>query len=302
MKRHTQRARPDLSSTRRASTLTLQLTSEEREKIEKDAAACGLKAPQYLKTLALGELQGRQQGAPAENAFQLRENELGLLKRIELLALLTESEVLQVINKLQVRNFRKNEIVLVEEDSNDFMYVILEGEVKVTRTSEDGKEIILALHAAGDFFGEMSLIDGQMTSATVTAIEESLIALISKEDFYSLLYNEKKILLSLLQSFCRRIRASNKTIEILSYTNAQQRIKALFRVLAGKYGVESGEGTVLNIQIAHRDIAGMTGLTRETVTKIMTELRDEGCISILADKFIRLNNRFAGSWTQRRKT
>ena len=301
MKRRTQHARPDLSSTRRATTLTLQLTAGEREKIEKDASARGLKTPQYLKALALGELQG-QQGARAENAFQLRESELGLLRKIELLALLTEGEVLQVINKLQVRNFRKNEIVLVEEDSNDFMYVILEGEVKVTRTSEDGKEIILAIHSAGDFFGEMSLIDGQTTSATVTAIEESLIALISKEDFYSLLYNEKKILLSLLQSFCRRIRASNKTIEILSYTNAQQRIKALFRALAGKYGVKSGEGTVLNIQIAHRDIAGMTGLTRETVTKIMTELKDEGCISILADKFIRLNNRFAGSLSRRRKT
>ena len=80
-----------------------------------------------------------------------------LLKNTKLFHSLTDDEMDQIIKKMNVRKIKKNETILYEEDTNEFMYVILLGKVKVIRTTEDGKEIILAIHKSGSFFGEMSL-------------------------------------------------------------------------------------------------------------------------------------------------
>src|SRR5208283_3720163 len=115
-----------------------------------------------------------------------------------LLSSLNEEELLKALDKFSVRNYKKNEIALQQEDSNRFMYLILKGSVRIFMVTEEGKEIILAMHRAGDFFGEMSLIDGKTASATVVAADDCTIAVISKDNFFSLLFTEKKILLSLL--------------------------------------------------------------------------------------------------------
>jgi len=83
--------------------------------------------------------------------------------------------------------------------------------------TEEGKEIILAVHQAGDFFGEMSLIDGKTTPASVIATEDSLVAIISKKDFYSILLVQNKLTISLLKIFCSRLRKSWDTIQLLNF-------------------------------------------------------------------------------------
>ena len=104
------------------------------------------------------------------------------LKNIQLFSSLTDEELHQISNRIVLKEFKKNKVILYEEDTNMFMYVILFGEVKVFQTTEDGKDIILAMHSAGEFFGEMSLIDGETVPATVSATKNSLIAIISKRD------------------------------------------------------------------------------------------------------------------------
>lgn len=108
---------------------------------------------------------------------------IDFLRNIQLFASLTEKELIDVSTKIVMKEFSKNEIILREEDTNEIMYIILVGKVKAVQTTEDGKEIILAIHQADEFFGEISLIDGKTSSATVVAIEDSLIAIISKRIF-----------------------------------------------------------------------------------------------------------------------
>jgi CRP/FNR family transcriptional regulator len=118
--------------------------------------------------------------------------EIESLRNIQLFSSLSDEELRLVSDKLVLKRFRKNEIILQEEDTNEYMYIILDGKVKVIQTTEDGKEILLAIHQSGDSFGEMSLIDGKTSPATVIATENSSAAIISKKDFYSILETQEK--------------------------------------------------------------------------------------------------------------
>jgi CRP/FNR family transcriptional regulator len=172
------------------------------------------------------------------------------------------------------------------------MYIILTGKVKVIQTTEDGRETILAFHKSGDFFGEMSLIDGKTTPATVLATEDTLTAIISKKDFQILLFTQKKVFENLLQILCSRLRESWDKIQMLNFKNASHRIKMLFLMLSNEYGKKSSEGITLQIKLTHQDIANMAGITRETVTRIIDRWQREKELTVLENKFIHLKPDF----------
>jgi len=214
------------------------------------------------------------------------------LKHIDLFSSLTDDELSQISDKINIKYFKKSEIILYEQDTSRYMYMILKGQVKVFQTTKDGKEVFLALHKAGDFFGEMSLIDGKTSPATVIATEDSSIAIVSKNDFYTSINKEKKILINLLMILCSRLRESWETIQLLNLKNASDRIKILFLMLSNKYGEKTPDGMTLNIKLTHQEIADMTGMTRETVTRVIDRLLREGEISILNSRLIQLNADF----------
>jgi len=214
------------------------------------------------------------------------------LKGIPLFSTLTDEELERIAEKITIGTFKRNEVIFHEEDTNEYMYIILSGKVKVVQTSEEGKEIILALHKPKDFFGEMSLIDGKTAPATVAALENSIIAIIAKRDFRSLLAMQNKVLANLLQIFCARLRNSYSRIQILSFSNASQRIKTLLVMLSNMYGKKADEGVTIDMKLTHQNIADMTGITRETVTRILNRWQKEGEISVLRNKYIQLNPEF----------
>jgi CRP/FNR family transcriptional regulator len=217
---------------------------------------------------------------------------IAYLKNIKLFTSLSDDELRQMSDKVTVKRFRKNETILYEEDTTEFMYMIFSGSVKVIKTTGDGKEIILSVHQAGNFFGEMSLIDGKTLPASVLATEESIISFVSKKDFFSILFSQKKVLENLLKILSSRLRNSWETVKLLSYNQASQRVRALFFMLAEEYGQQTEEGIKLTIRLSHQDISEMTGMTRETVTRILDKWQKAGEITILENKVIRLNPSF----------
>ncbi len=217
---------------------------------------------------------------------------IDFLRNSDLFSSLTDEELNRIGSKIRIEEFKKNEVVLYEEDTNEFMYIILFGKVKVIQTTEDGKEIILAVHKSDDYFGEVSLIDGKTSPATVQTLENSLIAFISKKDFYSLLFTQSKVLDKLLQIFCSRLRESWERIYLLNAKNASDRVKLLFLTLSYKNGNKTPEGVVLNLKLTHQEIADMTGLSRETVTRIIDGLQRDGEITVLKNKLICLKSKF----------
>lgn len=220
------------------------------------------------------------------------DQQVDALESIQLFSTLSSEELEQVGKRVVKKRFKKNEVILYEEDTNEFIYMILEGGVKVVQTSEDGKETILAMHQPRDFFGEMTLIDGKTVPATVVATEDSHVAIISRKDFRSMLYGQNKVLERLLEILCGRLRESWDKIKILTYKDASLRIKMLFVMLSGEYGEKAPEGVTLKVKLTHQSVADMTGLARETVTRVLDRWQRDGEIAVLKNKYILLGPDF----------
>ena len=223
------------------------------------------------------------------------DNTISLLKNIELMDSLSDQELREISAAFVIKKVNKNELVLQEEDTNNVMYMILSGELKVVQASASGNEIIFAIHGAGQFFGEISLIDGKTSPATVISAKESIIALIPKQDFFGLIGRHVKIRDKLLQIMCIRLRDSWEKIRMLTMKDPSERIKALFLGLCHSSEKSTQQGTVLKVKLTHQDIADMTGLTRETVTRILKKWQNSGKITILKQRLIRLNSGFMKS-------
>jgi CRP/FNR family transcriptional regulator len=219
------------------------------------------------------------------------EDKIEFLKNIELFSSLTDDELREITRSIVIKKFRKGQTILYEEDTNEYMYIIFEGEVKAIQTTEEGKEIILAMHGSGDFFGEISLLDGKTIPARVMATKDAITVIISKRDFYSLL-GHNKVAIKMSQILCSRLRESWAKVQMLNFNNASQRVKMLLIMLSDKYGSKSDEGIILKIKLKHQDIAEMSGMTRETVTRVIDKLQKSGEIELLSNKFIRLTPDF----------
>jgi CRP/FNR family transcriptional regulator len=163
--------------------------------------------------------------------------------------------------------------------------------VKVVQATEDGKEILLAIHKTHEFFGEVSLIDGKTARATVQASEDSFIAFIAKKDFYALLSSQQKVLEKLLQILCSRLRDSWRRIYLLNFKHASDRVKTLFLSLSFENSIRTPEGIELNLKLTHQEIADMTGLTRESVTRVLDKLQKDAEIIVLKNKRICLTEK-----------
>jgi len=221
-----------------------------------------------------------------------RDHILELLGNIRLFSSLSSKELHQLIGKVEIKRLRKGEVILSEEDTNQYMYVILAGKVRVVQTTKDGKEIILAIHQSGESFGELSLIDNKTAPAMVLAAENSVVAIISRKDFYALLYTQGKVIETLLQILCSRLRDSWGRIQLLSLGNASQRLRMLFLRLSREHGKQDAEGTILTVRLTHQDIANMVGTTRETVTRTIDKWQKGGEIKFLKGKYILLRHAF----------
>jgi len=212
--------------------------------------------------------------------------DLNLLENIHLFRGLTRPELDKVRERIAIKRFKKNEIILSEEDTNKYMYVILKGRVRAVQATEEGREIVLGMHSTGEMFGEISLIDENTVPASVIAATDSLVATISREVFVEWLHTRPKILDNLLDMLCRRLRESMERIRMLNMNNASQRIQMLFMKLIRDYGEKQGEAYLLKLKLTHNEIANMTGLTRETVTRIMKRWKSEGLLLAKGGTFV----------------
>jgi CRP/FNR family transcriptional regulator len=214
------------------------------------------------------------------------------MKQMQMFFSLTSAELESLVDKIIIRQYKANEVILHENDTNNFMYLILSGRVKAVQTTEDAREIIRAIHKTGDSFGELSLIDSKSPAAEVIAMESTTAAIISKLNFFSILYSHKKVLDNVLLMFCSRLRDTMHRLEITNFKSAYQKIVALLQRLSNEYGEPVTEGLLLNIKLTHQNLADMSGLTRETVTRVLNRLKKDGEIAVRKNKTIYLNPLF----------
>ncbi len=185
------------------------------------------------------------------------------------------TETLESIASLLIeRRFPKHKTIVEEGAPGDYMYIISEGRVKVTKLSGDGREKILELLDVGDFFGEMSLFDDAPRSASVKAMSDVRIMALARNDFLRLLSSSPGLALSVIQELTRRLRQVDEQASSLSFQRVKERTMGLLVRLAKE--ASSHEGRRKTPVLTHQQIADMIGTSRETVTRAVKGLKDEG--------------------------
>ena len=198
-----------------------------------------------------------------------------LLKTVSLFWDLDKTELGYISDKMVSKKFENGNLIFLEESEGKNLFFVVEGSVKVTRLSKDGREVILAMLNAGDFFGEMSLLDGEARSANVIALEKTEVLSLNRDDFLVVLQDYPKIAIQLLKEMTSRLRKSDRQIVSLSLSDAEKRIALCIVRFADEQGViKNGQVTIPKIPI-QQDIANMAGTSRETVSRAMSLLTEE---------------------------
>jgi CRP-like cAMP-binding protein len=204
------------------------------------------------------------------------------LRKVPLFEDLADDELGEVAAFFRERKYAKNNVVFLENETGDYMYMVREGRVKVVLQLPSGKETILAFHDAGEFFGEMSLIDGGTTPATVMTVEPSVIYSVSRRDFRNLLQfpavNE-----AMMRILCLRCRDAWAQVELLTLQHADARIRAVLLRLSQQRGERTEQGVAIP-RLAHRELADMAGITRESASRALSKLQKDGLLEVAGDR------------------
>jgi len=207
-------------------------------------------------------------------------NKTNFLKNIPIFSDLEENSLNQILELGSLKMYAKDEIILNEDEAGTALFVIVNGKVKISRSSKDGKEVILTIMNESDFFGEMAILDGFSRSATVTALEESKLFIVQRNDFLTLLKNHTEVSIALLQELTQRLRAAGMKIKALSLKDAEGKVATVILQLAEEIGkIKQGVVEIEKLPYQH-ELANMAGTSRETISRTLHTFAKKGLVEL----------------------
>jgi len=209
------------------------------------------------------------------------------LAAVPLFSGLDEPAIARVARGLRRRRFRRGETIFHLGDPGDALFIVAGGIVKITLPSEAGDEAILATLQAGDFFGELALLDGAPRSATAIALEPTETLVLPRERFRELIAEEPAIRDALLAALARELRRLTIHVEELHFLDIAGRLAANLARLADEQGVRLADGAIrLAAPLTQSDLASMVGCTRQSVNKLLGVFVDDGLIRLERESIV----------------
>ncbi len=213
-----------------------------------------------------------------------------MLENVPLFSGLSEAALAEVEQHGSVRSFRKGSIIINQDDESYSLYVILSGSVKVYISGDDGREAVLNHQSAGDYFGDLALIDKQPRVASVMTLENSKFMIISREDFMTCLSRNPEIAINLIKPMTHRMRMLAQNVSSLALLDVYGRVA---RTLLQRAVEQDGE--LVTERLTQQEIADMVGASRAMVSRILTDLKTGGYITI-AKKCITIHQKLPLHW------
>lgn len=181
--------------------------------------------------------------------------------------------------KHEFRQFKKDQFIYFPNDEADHIYIVAEGRVKIGHYLEDGKEIVSSILTKGEIFGELALAgeDKRRDFAQVMDNNTSICPL-SIEALKALMKDDKELSFRLLKLVGLRLMRLERKLELLVFKDARTRIVEFLKDSASWKGKKIGYETMIPTKLTHKDIAALTGTSRQTVTTILNELKEQNLI------------------------
>ena len=203
-----------------------------------------------------------------------------LLRQVSIFKELPQDTIADLSRRVWQKPAEAGSVIVSQEEAGDALFVIASGKVKVVLYGETGREIILSILKAGDFFGEMALLDRQPRSANVVAIEDSQLLGLDREAFQTHLTAHPTTALAILAEMSRRLRHADEVIGNLALLDVYARVARIIRDLAQKQGEPVDGGLLIKERPTQQEIAGLIGTSRETVSRALNDFTRRGLLEM----------------------
>jgi CRP-like cAMP-binding protein len=178
------------------------------------------------------------------------------------------------------KKYHKDDLICLQGDEGDSFFIILSGKVKVIHQSSEGKEVILAILGKDEVFGEMSIIDGRARCATVVALTPMEALSLTQWHFRKLLDQYPEFFVRIMKLFIERLRGANVRIEHLALCTVKERLGQMLAYWASERGIACAGEQAFRLPHTHQEISCIIGTSRESITRTLRELTDEGYLAI----------------------
>ena len=175
--------------------------------------------------------------------------------------------------------FKKNDFVYFTNEKAKNIYMIANGRIKIGHYNDEGKEVVKAILGEGEIFGELVLTGEEVRTDFAQAMDDNTtVCPVSLEDMQALMVDNKELSFKIYKLIGLRIKKLERKIESLVFKDARTRIIEFLKDAAAWKGKKVGFETMIPTKLTHKDIANLTGTSRQTVTTILNELKESNLI------------------------
>jgi CRP/FNR family transcriptional regulator, cyclic AMP receptor protein len=167
-----------------------------------------------------------------------------------------------------------------EGDDGDQLYVVLDGKIKLTRASADGRENLTSVLGPGEMFGELSLFDPRPRTMGAVAVTDARLAALDHDDLRKWLADKPEVAMHLLRALVQRLRRTNDVLSDLVFTDVPGRVAKALLDLAERFGTQQDDGLQVNHDLTQEELAQLVGASRETVNKALADFVARGWIQL----------------------
>lgn len=193
---------------------------------------------------------------------------------------LQQEDAAELAGRLIPRRFGAGQVIFHLGDPGGLLYIISRGKVKISYTTPEGQEVVLAILGPGEFFGELALLDDSPRSATAEALEPTEAWTLHRDDFIHYISENPAFALHVLQTLAQHIRRLNAQLADIFFLDLPGRLARTLLNLAGQHGRTTEDGTLIDLSLTQTDLAEMTGATRVSINKALGRFRRSGWITI----------------------
>ncbi len=189
---------------------------------------------------------------------------------------INEARALEAIQSLsenrEVRHYRKKDFIFQEGETPRWLFLLEKGAVKVAKTNDDGRELIVRIASPGEFIGYMALLRESQYPENAVALEDSVLRLVPREDFFALVFGNRDVNARFIKLLANHVAEQEEQLISLAYNSVRRRVAITIAHLH--------EQGFKEIHMLREDLAAMAGTAKETVIRTLTDFKSEGLIEI----------------------
>ncbi|MBI1886174.1 MAG: Crp/Fnr family transcriptional regulator [Chloroflexi bacterium] len=211
---------------------------------------------------------------------------LELLRAVPFFAAIAPSDLRALADTARRRRFAKGQTIFHKDDPGNAFYLIEEGVVQIYEPNPEGRELIVAILGGGDFFGELSLLDGKPRAASALALQDAITLMILRDDFVKFVHSNMEAALAILAAVAQLLRQSDEVAQDLAFLDVPGRLAKKLLDLAESHGRQTPDGIVLDLPLTQETMARLVGVTRESLNRHVSLFRRLGLLQMEGKRWL----------------